>query len=114
MKYPDHISIYHKLSTEPIEGTDTFIMDVMIVSEVHQRPAARCIEDCVLYDYKAAKKVTLRPFMLDVLQHTWKLQEETKRINIQRVSGLLARVRKLEKSSWDREGAVENMGVVGS
>ena len=114
MRYPDHISIYHKLGTEPTEGTDTFIMDVMIVSELHQRPAARCIEDCVLYDYRAAKKVALRPFMLDVLQHTWKLQEEAKRVNSERVYGLLDRVRQLEQNSWDREGAVEDMGTAGS
>lgn len=114
MRYPDHISIYHKLGTEPTEGTDTFLMDVMIVSELHQRPAARCVEDCVLYDYKAAKRVPLRPFMLDVLQHTWTLQEEAKRFNSERVSGMLDRVRQLEKSSWDREGAVEDMGTAGS
>ncbi|GIZ37881.1 hypothetical protein CKM354_000131200 [Cercospora kikuchii] len=114
MKYPDHVSIYHKLGTEPVEGTDSFIMDVMILSEVHQRPAARCVEDCVLYDYRVAKKTPLRPFMLDVLRETWKLQEETKRINSQRVVALLDRVRKLEKGSWDREGAVEDMGSASS
>ncbi|KAM3422051.1 hypothetical protein BST61_g2427 [Cercospora zeina] len=114
MKYPDHVSIYHKLSTEPVEGADSFIMDVIILSEVHQRPAARCVEDCVLYDYRVAKKAPLHPFMLDVLRETWKLQEETKRINSERVVALLDRVRKLEKDSWDRKGAVEEMGSAGS
>ncbi|USW59515.1 Putative HotDog domain superfamily protein [Septoria linicola] len=114
MRYPDHVTIYHKLSTEPVEGTDTFIMDAIILSELHQRPAARCIEDCVLYDYRTAKKRPLLPYMLPVLRRTWELQEEAKRVNSQRVLSLLERVRKLEKASWDREGAVEDMGSAGS
>lgn len=114
MRYPDHVTIYHKLSTEPVEGTDTFIMDAIILSELHQRPAARCIEDCVLYDYRTAKKRPLLPYMLPVLRRTWELQEEAKRVHSQRVFGLLERVRRLEQASWDREGAVEDMGSAGS
>ena len=52
----------------------------------------------------------MKPFMVDVLRETWKLQEHAKRINSERVRGLLGRVRKLETDSWDREGAVEDMG----
>lgn len=100
----------HKLATEPTEGTDTFDLHVLILSELHQRPAARVIEDVVFYDYLQAKKTPLRPFMLDVLQHTWKLQEQAKKENSQRVSRILERVRKLEQESWDREGAVEDVG----
>lgn len=114
MRYPDHVSIYHKLAKEPVEGTDTFDLDVLILSELHQRPAARVVEDCVFYDYRQGKKTPFRPFMLDVLRETWKLQEEAKRVNSQRVLGILDRVRKLEKESWDREGAVENMGSASS
>ena len=110
MRYPDHVTILHKLATEPKEGTDTFDLHVLILSELHQRPAARVIEDVVFYDYRKAKKTPLRPFMLDVLQHTWKLQEEAKRVNSQRVTSILERVRSLELESWDREGAVEDMG----
>ncbi|KAF7191463.1 hypothetical protein HII31_06965 [Pseudocercospora fuligena] len=110
MRYPDHVTILHKLATEPKEGTDTFDLHVLILSELHQRPAARVIEDVVFYDYRKAKKTPLRPFMLDVLQHTWKLQEEAKRVNSQRVSNILERVRALELESWNREGAVEDMG----
>jgi len=111
MKYPDHISVYHKLASKPVEGTDTFDMHAIILSERHQRVAAKVVEDSVLYDYRIAKKTPLLPFMLEVLQDTWRLQEEAKRVNSQRVLGLLDRVRKLETDSWDREDAVEDMGV---
>ena len=110
MRYPDHISVYHKLGLEPQPDTDAFHFDVIILSELHQRPAARLVEDCVLYDYEKGKKTTFKPFMLDVLQETWRLQEEAKRLNRQRVQVLDDRIRTLELESWDREGAVEDMG----
>lgn len=110
MKFPDHISVYHKISSEPTESTDGFIFDVLIVSEVHQRVAARVTEDCPVYDYRIGKKATLPPFMIEVLRETWRMQEKAKRENTRRVYGLLERVRKLEEESWDHEGAVEDMG----
>lgn len=110
MKYPDRISVYHKLGVEPTADTDAFHFDVLILSEAHQRPAARLVEDCVVYDYTKGKKTTLKPFMIEVLQETWRLQQEAKRINTERLQGLLNRVRSLETESWDREGAVEDMG----
>lgn len=110
MQYPDHVTIYHKLAKQPTEGTDTFDLHVLILSELHQRPAARVVEDCVLYDYRKGKKTPIRPFMLDVLQETWRLQEEAQRENSRQVVDLLDRVRRLELESWDRPDAVEDMG----
>ena len=114
MTWPDRISVYHKLRAEPTSGTDSFVLDVLIMSERHQRPAARCIEDVVVYDYRIAKKTPLKPFMIDVLRDTWRLQEDAKRTNSKQVEGLLERVRELEKTSWDREDAVEDVGQGGS
>ncbi|EME39971.1 hypothetical protein DOTSEDRAFT_137200 [Dothistroma septosporum NZE10] len=114
MTYPDHVTIYHRLGTKPAEGTDTFDLHVIILSELHQRPAARVVEDCVLYDYIKRKKTPIQPFMLEVLRETWRLQEITKRENSERVSSLLDRVRQLELQSWDRADAVEYMGSAGS
>jgi len=110
MKWPDHITVYHKLASEPTTQTDSFVLDVLILSELHQRPAARCVEDIVVYDYKAGKKTPLRPFMLDAFRETWKLQEEAKKRNSDRVRGLLDSVRQLEQDSWDREDAIEDLG----
>jgi hypothetical protein len=111
MTFPDHITVLHKLHTLPKDNTDHFILDVLILSELHQRPAARCIEDIVIYDYKKGKKAPLKPFMAKAFQETFKEQEEAKGKNGDRVRGILERVRQLEVKSWDREGAEEKFGV---
>jgi acyl-CoA thioesterase FadM len=110
MKWPDHISIYHKLRNEPTEGMDAFILDVLIMSELHQRPAARLIEDVLVYDYTKAKKIALPGFMFEVFQKTWRLQEEAKECNSLRVNALLESVRSLECETWDRHDAKEDFG----
>ncbi|KAH5428871.1 hypothetical protein HBI47_112940 [Parastagonospora nodorum] len=110
MKWPDRITVLHKLRTKPATDADHFILDVLILSEVHRRPAARCVEDIVVYDYTKAKKSALPPFMVDKFRETFALQEQAKEKNGKRVQDLLDRVRRLEQESWDREGAVEDMG----
>ncbi|CAN9183696.1 unnamed protein product [Alternaria alternata] len=110
MKWPDRITVLHKLRDNPSENSDHFILDVMILSEAQRRPAARCVEDIVTYDYRTAKKSPLPPFMIKKLQETFKLQEEAKEKNSNRVRVLLDRVRELEKSSWDRPDAKEDFG----
>lgn len=100
----------HKLRNKPQPESDHFILDVLILSEVHRRPAARCVEDIVVYDYSRGKKSPLRPFMVNKFSETFEMQEEAKEKNSNRVSGLLSRVEALEKGSWDREGAVEDLG----
>lgn len=111
LTYPDRISVYHKLRSPPTTTTDSVTLDVLILSERHQRPAARCVEDIVIYDYRAGKKAPLQPFMVGRFQETFHLQERSKARNEQRVKDLLQQVVKLEKESWDREGAVEDMGT---
>jgi len=110
MAWPDRICVYHKLRSAPTPSADSFILDVLIVSERHQRPAARCVEDIVVYDYERGRKAPLRPFMVQKFQETFALQEEAKARNGRRVRELLGRVEKLERGNWDREGAVEDMG----
>ena len=110
MTWPDHISVYHKLRSPPSSSTTSFILDVVILSELHQRPAARCVEDIVVYDYRKAKKTPLRPFMIDKFGETYDLQLKAKEENSARVKDLLDMVRKLEESSWDRPDAKEDLG----
>jgi hypothetical protein len=102
--------VLHKLRNRPEQDTDHFILDVLILSEAHRRAAARCIEDIVVYDYRSAKKSPLPSFMVDKFKQTFALQEEAKEANSRRVQSLLERVRQLEKSSWDRADAVEDLG----
>ena len=110
MSWPDRISVYHKLSAEPTFSTDSFTLDVIILSEKHQRAAARCTEDIVMYDYRRGQKTTLKAFMVDQLRKTWKAQTEAKERAEAKVTDILEKVQRLEKASWDREGAKEDMG----
>ena len=111
MTWPDKISVYHKLRSAPTSTTDSFILDVLILSEMHQRPAARCVEDIVVYDYRKGKKSPLRDFMVDKFRETVALQDEARRLNTTRIRDLLRRVEHLEKESWDRKDAVEDIGT---
>lgn len=112
MAWPDRISVYHKLRAAPTALTDSFILDVVILSERHQRPAARCVEDIVVYDYRRGVKSPLRDFMVDKLRETFELQEQSKIHNERRVRDLLQRVQRLERQVWDRPDAVEDTGKV--
>ncbi|EEH45421.2 uncharacterized protein PADG_01571 [Paracoccidioides brasiliensis Pb18] len=121
MTFPDKISVYHKLSHTPpalsspaSSSYSSFQLDVLILSEAHQRPAARCHEDIVTYDYRQGRKVHMLPsFMMDQFLEMWELQEESRRVWGSRVKEIEKRVEDLEKSSWDRPDAVEDMGSSG-
>jgi hypothetical protein len=109
LTWPDHISVYHKLRPFPADPS-AFDLDVIILSEQHQRPAARCFESILVYNYHKRQKIPMPSFMRDAFEKTLKLQEAAKKENIMRVQSLLERVKRLEKESWDREGAKEDMG----
>lgn len=100
----------HKLRTKPAADTDHFILDVVILSEVHRRVAARCVEDIVMYDYRAGRKSCMEGFMVSRLQETFELQEQAKAGCGQRARAVLGRVRSLEVGSWDRADAKEDFG----
>ena len=107
MTWPDRITVCHKLRSQPDESTENMVLDVVILSERTQRPAAMCLEDVVVYDYRAGKKSGMPKFMLDQFKKIWELQEEERAASSMKVEQLLADVRELEKGSWDRDGAVE-------
>lgn len=113
MVFPDRISVFHKLRSCPNESTESFVLDVVILSELHRRVAARTTEDLLVYDYKKGQKVTIPPFMLSRFQEAFKLQEEAKEKNSARVKRLIDRVRQLETESWDRADAQEDLGSAG-
>ena len=102
--------MYHKLSSPPDSSSDSFGLDAILLSERHQRVVARCIEDIVVYDYLVKKKTPMKSFMNDQFRSLWQQQNETQREKDGQVAGLLARVERLEKASWNRDDAVEDMG----
>ncbi|KAF2459681.1 thioesterase-like superfamily-domain-containing protein [Lineolata rhizophorae] len=120
MTYPDRITVLHKLRSPPSSSSSSssspqsdLTLDVLILSELHRRPAARCVEELVLYDYRAGRKARMPDWMVEVLSRTWAEQEEAKVLWGGRARDLEERVRELERGSWDREGAVEDFGTGG-
>lgn len=80
------------------------------MSELHQRPAARCEEDIVVYDYRVGKKLPIGGFMKDAFQRTWFEQEEERSRVEGRIWEVERAVGELENDTWNKEGAVEDMG----
>ena len=114
MTWPDRISVFHKFRSRPTESTDSLILDVMILSETRQRPAARCLEDLVVYDYNRGQKTSLAPFMLEQFAKQYDEQEASRLKNIERIKSLFIRVHDLEKQTWDRPNAKEDFGGQGN
>ena len=116
MVYPDKISVYHKLRCRP-EGDPApsfFNLDCIVLSHQHRRISARLEEDIVVYDYKAAGKTSMPGFMVELFDQTWEMQEkETFRART-RIWELIGAVEKLEKETWDRSDAVEDLGSANS
>ncbi len=110
MTWPDHISVFHKLRCPPKPTDTSFILDVMILSELHQRPAARYVEDIVMYDYKTGKKRGVMEFMMKGFEGTWREQEDARRRAESRIQEIEGVVREIECETWDRDGAVEDLG----
>lgn len=112
MIYPDKISVYHRLRCKP-EGDpapSNFMLDCIVLSHQHRRPSARLEEDIVVYDYKAGRKTAMPGFMVELFQKTWNLQEAEEVRARTRIWELIGAVEKLEKETWDREDAVEDLG----
>jgi tRNA A-37 threonylcarbamoyl transferase component Bud32 len=68
------------------------------------------VEDIVVYDYKKGEKVPIRPFMMEAFQKTFQEQErEQKRVR-RRIVDVEKAVRRVEQQTWDKPGAIEDMG----
>lgn len=110
MTWPDRVSVYHKLRSKPDKNTNSMIMDVMILSETRQRPSARCLEEGVVFDYTKQTKTSLPPFMFEQFKHIYDLQEAAKQRNQKKIQDIDNRVRRIERETWDRPDAKEDLG----
>ncbi|KAL6699680.1 thioesterase-like superfamily domain-containing protein [Trichoderma pleuroticola] len=99
MTFPDRVTVLHKLVTKPDYSSDRFYLEAVMYSEQQRRPAAKCFEDIVVYDYRAAKKAPLKPFMVDELQATYDLQEQRKMEAEKKVTELQAFVQQVEEGA---------------
>ncbi|KAK1977932.1 thioesterase-like superfamily-domain-containing protein [Colletotrichum cereale] len=99
MAYPDHVTVLHKLVSKPSYGADYILLEALLISDVHRRPAARCFEDIVVYDYKSAKRAPLKPFMVDRLRETYEAQEESRAACERKVRALIEAVARLDSAA---------------
>lgn len=95
MEYPDKVTVYHKLGKikDDSFGLDVISMSLdarrgasgltfIVLSEKHQRVAARCLEDIVVYNYKPSDptkkpgKAPIPGWMRDVFEETMQQQKE--------------------------------------
>jgi acyl-CoA thioesterase FadM len=111
LTFPDSITVLHKLA-RPLakRDPDSITLDVVILSELKQRVAARCVEDIVFYDYKAQRKTPMKKFMADTFSNIWEEQEATKKTWERKMNEVEGRVREIELSTWDRPDAKEDLG----
>lgn len=107
------ITVLHKLRHPPSHSPSSFTLDVLILSERHRRPAARCIEDIVLYDYIQEKKAVMPDFISSMFEKTWDMQEKAREECGGKVRRIVKRVEGLEGETWNRVGAVEDLGGAG-
>jgi len=105
MEYPDRVTVYHKLGSL---GEDSFKLDGVILSEKHQRVAARCVEDIVIYNYRPGDgqkpgKARIPGFMGDVFGETLRLQKEAAEDAGEEMEEIEERVDRLEKQVMARK-----------
>ncbi|KAL3590785.1 hypothetical protein FPOAC2_12987 [Fusarium poae] len=96
LEFPDRITVFYKLLEAPTYESTSLKKEAWILSETHRRLAAKCIEDTAIYDYRIAKKSVLKPFMVEKLQQTFKLQQEREKKYTEEANKLIKAVEELK------------------
>ncbi|RSL48648.1 hypothetical protein CEP54_012823 [Fusarium duplospermum] len=74
VKFPDRVSVFHKILQPPDGVSDHFLLEVLILSEYNYRVAARLAEDVAIWDFKRRKNATLKPNQVRDLDRIYKRQ----------------------------------------
>lgn len=72
--WPDKVTVSHVLVNMPQLDSTSLQFRVYMYSMKHQRLVAKCYEEITIYDYKKAKKTTLPPHLVGLLQDLFKKQ----------------------------------------
>ena len=73
---------------KPTLESTSLDLEAVIISHGHARPAARCYEDIVVYDYRRGSKTTLPPFMVEELGAYFDKQEEARETMTKQISDM--------------------------
>ncbi|MCJ1382825.1 hypothetical protein MMC17_005938 [Xylographa soralifera] len=112
LAFPNHFTIYHRLTEHVSESASPtrLLLSSLLLSTATQRPSARIQEEIVIFDYRTQKSARLPEHMQDMLRLRWEEQERTKLMWGNRAKQVEEMVEGLENESWNRRGAVEDMG----
>jgi hypothetical protein len=89
------VTVIHKLSQRPELTSTSIFLEAIILSEQHQRIAARCFEDIVVYDYRKGKKSQMEPFMVTGLGSVFDQQVSAQDEAAKAVAVLQSRLQRL-------------------
>ena len=84
-------------------------MRCVVLSHAQQRPAARIVEECVIYDYQQGRKVPPAPWLRDMVGRVAAEEGEEGRNWRERRAEVENRVRRLEEGSV-LSGKKEDLG----
>ncbi|CAG8980877.1 hypothetical protein HYALB_00013182 [Hymenoscyphus albidus] len=110
LTFSDKVIVYSRLRSLPKPTDTSFVLETSIISNRHQRVAARCEEEIVVYDYTKKRQTPFPPQMTEALENFWLEQEKCQRTVRGVLFALELRLMILEKLTWDRDGAVEDFG----
>ncbi|KAI5920313.1 thioesterase-like superfamily-domain-containing protein [Camillea tinctor] len=110
MTYPDTISVYHKLSKSISPGATLLNLECIILSHQHRRIAATTNESVVVYDYETAERAAVPRLAFPILREVWDQQNKEMNLARQKVWNLIREVAAIEMETWNRAGAIEDMG----
>ncbi|MCJ1401575.1 hypothetical protein MMC11_004791 [Xylographa trunciseda] len=105
------ITIDYKYAPVVEDASPTkLLFSCLLLSTAAQRPSARIQEEIVAFDYRIQKPARFPEHMLDMLRVRWEEQEQTRAMWEESAKQLEAMVEGLERQSWNRQGAVEDVG----
>ncbi|RSL91583.1 hypothetical protein BHE90_002530 [Fusarium euwallaceae] len=74
VKFPDRVSVFHKILKPPDAVSDHFLLEVLILSEYNYKIAARLAEDVAIWDFEREQNTTLKPNQVRDLNRIYKRQ----------------------------------------
>ncbi|KAI2467925.1 hypothetical protein F4781DRAFT_432904 [Annulohypoxylon bovei var. microspora] len=111
MTCPDSFSTYHRLFSWPPTKKGKICITSVTLSHKYKRVAAFTNEAITLFNYSTRKMIPVTDPMVDTFQDVWRQQEEEKKRANARIWELIVEVEKIEKETWGKDGAVEDLGV---
>ena len=76
---------------------------MLVLSEKHQRPAAKCHEEIVVYDYRTKGRAAIPPWMKDQFEITLQRQKEAMEDAHDKMEDLEKNVDEIERRVMGRE-----------